>query len=264
MKGIFRKSRQFLISRNKVRNYILYSIGEIILVVVGILIALSIDNWNEERKDRVKEQLILVQLRDEFQSNLIRLEEKISTRQNMIESSQRILKDIDDQNIANRDSLLSRLVLLVNDPTFDPIINDLIGSGNIRLIRHEQLKRLLTNWSSDVIALQEVEKRWTKLVNEMVVPFYVESGITRDALDQLYASNNSAPFALDKLSNKRPRLGKSNQHTSTSEILNSKNLEGIVSIAIGLNNSANIQSFALEKRINKIMSLLNEEIISGQ
>ena len=46
----FRKIRQNMIKENKVSKYMLYAIGEIVLVVVGILIALSINNWNESRK----------------------------------------------------------------------------------------------------------------------------------------------------------------------------------------------------------------------
>src|SRR5210317_586335 len=48
----FRRIRQKLISQNRLSKYLLYAIGEIILVVVGILIALQINNWNENRKDQ--------------------------------------------------------------------------------------------------------------------------------------------------------------------------------------------------------------------
>ena len=47
----FRRIRQRLLSENKFSKYLIYAIGEIILVVIGILIALQINNWNEERKE---------------------------------------------------------------------------------------------------------------------------------------------------------------------------------------------------------------------
>ena len=50
--------------KNKTGKYFKYAIGEIILVVVGILIALQINNWNEQRKNNTKEQQILSQLKD--------------------------------------------------------------------------------------------------------------------------------------------------------------------------------------------------------
>ncbi|MBT8306228.1 MAG: hypothetical protein KJN85_04770, partial [Maribacter sp.] len=46
----FRKIRQQLLIENRTGKYLLYAIGEIVLVVIGILIALQINNWNEEKK----------------------------------------------------------------------------------------------------------------------------------------------------------------------------------------------------------------------
>ena len=59
MKKFFRKIRQGLLTENKFSKYLLYAIGEIILVVIGILVALQINNWNTYRKDRIKEKNLL-------------------------------------------------------------------------------------------------------------------------------------------------------------------------------------------------------------
>ena len=50
----FRKIRQKLLAENKISKYLIYAFGEIILVVIGILIALQINNWNEGRKDQIR------------------------------------------------------------------------------------------------------------------------------------------------------------------------------------------------------------------
>ena len=52
----FRKIRQKMLSENKFSKYLIYSIGEIVLVVIGILIALQINNWNEERIKKIELQ----------------------------------------------------------------------------------------------------------------------------------------------------------------------------------------------------------------
>ena len=62
----FRKIRQRLLSENKFSKYLIYAIGEIILVVIGILIALSINNWNENKKDRKLEKEFLILKNDYF------------------------------------------------------------------------------------------------------------------------------------------------------------------------------------------------------
>ncbi|MDM9630263.1 DUF6090 family protein [Robiginitalea aurantiaca] len=62
----FRQIRQRLITDNKFSKYLLYAIGEILLVVIGILIALQVDNWNEERKNDEKITTILSDIMDEL------------------------------------------------------------------------------------------------------------------------------------------------------------------------------------------------------
>ena len=69
MLTLFKRIRKSLIESGSARQYLLYAIGEIALVVVGILIALQINNWNEERKNRKKEGFYLVELKNEFRDN---------------------------------------------------------------------------------------------------------------------------------------------------------------------------------------------------
>ena len=66
----FRKIRQKLLSENKFSKYLIYAIGEIILVVIGILIALSINTWNENKKNKIKEIKSLTELRKDLVQNL--------------------------------------------------------------------------------------------------------------------------------------------------------------------------------------------------
>lgn len=66
----FRKIRLKLLSESKFTQYLLYAVGEIILVVIGILIVLQINNWNEWRKDRVKEKIILIDLVKNIEINI--------------------------------------------------------------------------------------------------------------------------------------------------------------------------------------------------
>ena len=60
MLRFFRLIRKKLVEEQKVRQYTWYALGEIFLVVIGILIALQINNWNEERKNRKQEEAILM------------------------------------------------------------------------------------------------------------------------------------------------------------------------------------------------------------
>jgi len=72
---LFRRIRQKLIESGSITKYLLYAIGEILLVVIGILIALQVNNWNEERLQRQKEQVYLRELKKDFEEILNRSEQ---------------------------------------------------------------------------------------------------------------------------------------------------------------------------------------------
>lgn len=67
---IFRKVRREVLSRKGVSTYLLYALGEIILVVIGILIALQINNWNEDRQNNERSRDMLEQLLEENSTNM--------------------------------------------------------------------------------------------------------------------------------------------------------------------------------------------------
>ena len=70
MLRFFRKIRQRLVTDNKFNKYLLYAVGEILLVVIGILIALQVNNWNEGRKERIIEKSILLEFEDNLERNI--------------------------------------------------------------------------------------------------------------------------------------------------------------------------------------------------
>jgi len=81
MLRFFRQIRQRLLTDNKFSKYLLYAIGEILLVVIGILIALSINNWNEGRKTRLQDREFLNNLKVELSVDIAALNDRISRYQ---------------------------------------------------------------------------------------------------------------------------------------------------------------------------------------
>ena len=238
----------------------MYGIGEILLVVIGILIALQIDNWNESRKDREIEQTVLLQLQEDFRSNLAQLNQKIQMRDEIIESSVYILNATDYPQTANRDSLIARFSILLLDPTFDPIEYDLSSTGNLRLISNNRLKRLLSNWTSDIVAVQEIEQNWSRIINEQLITELNRLGVTRD-LANYFANDLKADWQLEEASEtKKIPIGTARQEVSTAQISESKLLESLVSMAITFNNGANLESETVRKRIEEILALIEADI----
>jgi hypothetical protein len=244
----------------KTRAYLKYAIGEIILVVIGILVALSINNWNDLRKEQIKEQTILLQLKDDYQSNLLQLEEKMGMRKVIVHKATQILNAIDHPNLVQRDSLIHHLASIKMDPTFDPVQNDLISSGNLRLIRNKKLKKFFSNWTSDIVAVREMERIWTLFTHQQIQPRYMRLGITRELFNN-YWDKETLVFLLDKdSSTETSSIGKSKVAASLKKLTSDRMIESIASHAINFNKIVNQQSKTLHKRITEILKLIDSEL----
>jgi len=253
----FRKIRRNLLMENKTGKYFKYAFGEIILVVIGILIALSINNWNEQRKENQKEQALLKRLEKEFMSNRDQLLDKIEFRNGVIKNCEQLLKYYDQPENRTRDSILY-LMGTILPSTFDPIQNDLVSSGNIEILKNEELKQLLVNWSTDVIQLQEVEQMFLRYYEQSLSVYANQIGIQRDIAHTFW---NSVPeILLESRQVKNPIPGKTKLKKKTiNELLNDSKLEGIVAWSLNLNMFNNQESETLMKRINFILKVLNTE-----
>jgi hypothetical protein len=93
----FRNISKTMMAEGKTSKYFKYAIGEIILVVIGILIALQINNWNESRKERVKEREILLALADNLENNIQTLESDMIFLHDHGESSKIILSTLNNK-----------------------------------------------------------------------------------------------------------------------------------------------------------------------
>ena len=77
MARLFRKFRLQFLNQEKSSKYFLYALGEIFLIVIGILIALGINNWNQNKQIRKREQFYLSGLKKEFENSKLKLEKLI-------------------------------------------------------------------------------------------------------------------------------------------------------------------------------------------
>ena len=149
----FRTDRQNSMTIGKTSNYLKYAIGEIVLVVIGILIALQINNWNETRKDNKKEIYLLAQLQKEFKADSILLGRYINITNNKVVQGRKVKRTIENKEYnISIDSIVpdaffnGRLVLFeAYIPTFDEIIS----SGSLDILKNNDLKNLIKNYKSN-------------------------------------------------------------------------------------------------------------------
>lgn len=145
----------------RIGNYLKYAIGEIVLVVFGILIALQINNWNENRKQRKEEIETLNNIKSDFANTIIEFEENNDFRERIIKTTRELYTIIHTKqnNYSNRqlDSLMSDLFI---NPTYNgqsETLNILFNSGKINIISNDSIKNALVLWPQQVEDITEDE-----------------------------------------------------------------------------------------------------------
>ena len=153
-------------------KYLKYALGEIVLVVLGILIALSINNWNEQRKIRIAEQSILQNLRTELVLNIKNLETDISYHELAHACSFELLRlfgtDISTIPSATLYTLLFKAETVYTFEVRNGYIKSIISSGNLDYIRNEKLKSMLTSFEGEVVdGLEEFDVVKSLIINRL-------------------------------------------------------------------------------------------------
>jgi hypothetical protein len=148
----FRKIRQNLLSEGKTGKYLKYAFGEIILVVIGILIALSLNNWNENRKNKLTESEYYCKLLADFELDRQNIAELYKESEHKIETSKRLLLELNNKN-KDKTFLLNSYLQALRTNAFVPskvAMTDLISSGKLNLLTNDSLKNNLIRYYSEL------------------------------------------------------------------------------------------------------------------
>ncbi|WP_179345513.1 DUF6090 family protein [Winogradskyella ursingii] len=152
MLKFFRHIRRRLIGDNRFSKYLLYAIGEIILVVIGILIALSINNWNETRKNNLTESDYYCRLLEDFEldrQNIMRLSDESDYK---IKISKALLLELPKKE-KSKEYLIDNYIQGLRTNAFVPskvTILDITSSGKLNLIKDEELKKTLVRYYAEL------------------------------------------------------------------------------------------------------------------
>lgn len=175
---LFRNIRQNQLNEGKTTKYFKYAIGEIILVVIGILFALQINNWNQNRLDRIKEQSILSSIHKEFKANRIQLDTVLFYHRKVYSSCEKLISmfpiDIERDNL---DTISKHLNRALATWTFNPSqgsINSIINSSSFDIITNEELREILVSWQDLVLDFQEDELNSRNMVFNQMDPFFAK------------------------------------------------------------------------------------------
>ena len=144
MINFFRKKRKKLADDNKALKYARYAIGEIVLVVIGILIALQLNTMKENRIEQKKEAIYLNNIKRDLQNQLTKIDAQIEYEKSIVDVAKPILKSyqtnkkfiVDSSFTASIGVMTGRMTFVKVDPT-DTL---LVSSGHIDIIRNNNFK----------------------------------------------------------------------------------------------------------------------------
>ncbi|NER10438.1 DUF6090 family protein [Muriicola jejuensis] len=168
----FRKIRQNLMLENKTSKYLAYALGEIVLVMIGILLALQVNNWNEKTKSIAKERVILSSLLKDFETNSNNLQASLSLYSAVIPSLDRKLKYI-GRNSDEFDQQIKDDIIAV--PVWFPklvngTLNSLLYSDQLGIIQNNDIKKLLIDYPFDLDANLALVEQFRLMLEEKHQP----------------------------------------------------------------------------------------------
>ncbi len=196
MLNFFRRIRRKLADDNKPMKYMRYAIGEIVLVVIGILIALQINNWNEGRKQNTVEIQYLNRLSTDLSTDIKYYNRRISDSENIIDYHRNFI-----HQLYQKQSSLDDLKNLFSNITWNSeqltsqnsTYIELTNSGNLNIFRNQELRVSIINY------YREYEKANNHFVefNEFSVQCFVELGKVIPDFTKFYSLHDDLYEGID-------------------------------------------------------------------
>lgn len=212
----FRKIRHRMLTENKFRNYLIYAIGEIILVVIGILIALQINNWNENRKSRDSERILLGNIQNDINQDTLDLGFNRTVHKKALENEILLLRLLDkDPNVTSDsinyiDALSVQVIAVIHKSSFNNLTYN-----NPDLISNKLLKQKIDrHYDFFYTALTEAQNNqseynfYSKLLpyykkhfyrNDKKIKFEQRAHGSKDYFDYEYDRNLLQPIDINSM-----------------------------------------------------------------
>lgn len=180
----FRNIRKNLLNEGKTAKYFKYAIGEIILVVIGILIALSINNWNQERILKIEEKNIVKNLHNEYLQNKKIVKMSIEDSDSCIHTLKSLMDLMGkDEELIKKQNSDSLIYYAFDPPIFRPsenTVSGLIQSGRLELLQNQELVDLIYEWGRTMKALTDNSERILIKADDEVLPYLSKNYSLKD------------------------------------------------------------------------------------
>jgi hypothetical protein len=208
----FRKIRYDLMEKNKTGKYLKYAIGEIVLVVIGILIALSINNWNQVRLERMEEVNAVSRFLADIQVDLDLFDMRIKALKAKEESLLRVKKTFSNGLSSDLKSFFNDIIIgadfgwnqgIAQHSAYD----DLLGSGKLGIIKNSfirfNISNYYLNYENEHNRIDERETAYPNLSYQLIPrniihqgksEIEVELGLTKEQLREIAKLIDDSPI----------------------------------------------------------------------
>lgn len=249
---LFRGMRRQRLFKNGTTNYLAYAIGEIFLVVIGILIALQVNNFNEQRRANVREKNYLLSMDSELSDNLEIVQTEIKSLDKSIDSQRQLIALINSSKDTIQETELSRILAVSFSQVYklkyqDGTFKELLYSGGLEFISNESIKNEVASWEGRMTAVRKQEEGVYD-AREKIIHYMIDKKVFKVMLDDVGISDY---FQVQK-SNKR--------NTSSKMLLTSPVFENLLSYHIALNISQKSYYENLEGEIDNLLQMVKEEL----
>jgi len=174
MLHFFRKMRKALIPESRFGRYFFYALGEIVLVVIGILIALQVNNWNQSRNLKKQEKILLAEIHAEFKYNKAELESNLLRYSESFSSLNKIIDlfpiDLETTNLDSLGIYLNRTVFRGNYDYSNTALQKIKMATSYDIISNKELRNLLLEWEVVLADYMEIEESTIKHLEQQYEP----------------------------------------------------------------------------------------------
>ena len=168
-------------------RYLKYALGEIFLVMIGILLALAINNLNEDRKNHLREEQILTNLLSEVESNVQALDATMSKNLENKLSAEKLSAHTSPKSQGLSESEFAKLfgAAFKHEISYTPstgVLNELVNTGDLSLISSQLLRTKLSSWEAELETLNHQEQQLEKS-RQRIYELMLSAGNFRKMLD---------------------------------------------------------------------------------
>lgn len=250
----FRRIRQKLVADGNLYKYLLYAIGEIALVMIGILLALQVNTWSQQRNDRIQETAYLKALKSDIEFNLDQFDHYKQLLKIKVDVLNRILngtydkirRDTIESKIASvegsYDIFFSRYSFLL--PIQNNTFQEMLSNGGISLVQSEKLRSEIFLYYSYLEERVEIAdsnvSEWPNIVSSLISGKHYDTGIF---------TNSQASFSTEGQNLLVQRLR-----------TNLDSYAPIINMEIQFSSRVHVIISDLEKQANAMSDLLADEL----